>query len=259
MPLAPKISVTSVDTKTGTTVTVQDTTGTYNVSTNPGGYGTPNYDTTDLDWALLWFRNYNETTYHTLKLTSLTSILGSGQSVAGFVNGIFGDGVWEVKYYPIVAHPVTPNVDTTITWTVGSKTFNLTSANTRLAGVAAILIKDISQEKLYFLDPNSPPTSSTATVTEQLPSTGTGLVALAYEADTRFMMTKAADDCLATFTGLAISDCLCDNELLVEAILRRGKRDGATTHFNTGNYQAAHNIITQLAAYCDNTVNCNCR
>lgn len=260
MSLVPKISVITVDTATGKSITLQDTTGVYNVSTNPGGYGAPNYATTDLDWALLWFRNYKDTEYTKQKLSSLTAILGSGQNVSGFTDGIFDDGTWEVKYYPVVAHPVTPGVDTTITWTVGSKTFNLTTASTVLAGVVAILIKNLDTEKLYFLDPDVPATSTQGTVTEVLPSAGTGLVALAYEADTRFLETYAADNCIAIKTGLIVKECSCFDPEMQQLYLMMGKREGATIHFvQKQNYQAAHDIITQIAAYCDNTSNCGCK
>lgn len=258
MPLAPKISVITIDKIAAGSVVIQDTTGAYNAGTNPGGYGAPNYATTDLDWALLYLRNYSDEDYNIQKISSLTDILGSGQSIPGIVGDKFLDGVWEVKYYPVVAHPVTPGVDTAITWTLGSKTFNLATASTLLAGAIGIIIKDIDDEKIYFLDPATPPGVGTAAVTETLPSAATGLVAIVYEADTRFMMPAAADDCLAIKTGLIIKECTCFDAEMSEMLLRRGKRDGAEVHFAQGNYQAAHDIITQLASYCDNTVNCNC-
>lgn len=259
MPLAPKISVIYVDKITAQTIQVQDTTGAYNASTNPGGYGTPNYATSDLDWALLYFRNYSDTDYNVQKLASLTDILGAGQVFGPLEDDRIVDGVWEVKYYPVVGHPITPDVNTSVTWTVGSKTFNLASANTVLAGVIGIILKDIDDTKIYFLDPDVPATSSTATVTETLPSTGTGLLAITYEGDTRFMMPASADDCLAKETGRILRECSCFSPEMQELYLRMGKRQGADIHFAQGNFQATHEIITQLAAYCDNTSNCGCR
>lgn len=257
MPLAPKISIINVDKILAQTVTLQDTTGAYNASTNPDGYGTPNYATSDVNWAILYFRNYSDEPYLIQKLSDPTGILGSGQNFSGLSGGgIFKDGIWEVKYYPVIAHPVTPGVDTTITWTPGSKTFSLASANTLLAGTIGIIIKDISDIKIYFLDPNVPLTSNTATVTELLPGTGTGLLAITYQADTRFMMPAAADDCLAKTTGKVIKDCSCFTPEMQELYLRMGKRNGVDIHFTQGNYQAAHDLITQLAAYCDNTSKC---
>lgn len=258
MSLIPKITVTAVDKILGKSVTLQDTTGAYNAGTNPGGYGAPNYATTDLDWAILRFRNYTDANYTDQKLSSLTAILGSGQSVSGLVDGVFASGTYELKYYPVVAHPVTPNVDTSVTWTVGSKTFNLNSADTLLAGVSAILIKNLSDTKLYFLDPDVAATNTQATVTEVLPSAGTGFIALAYEADTRFLAVAQADDCIAKQTGKIICDCNCFSPEMQELYLMMGKRQGADVHFTKGNYQAAHDIITQIAARCDNNLNCDC-
>lgn len=259
MSLVPKISVTNVDKILAQTVTLKDTTGAYDAGTNPGGYGGPNYATTDLDWALIYLRNYDDPTYTIQKLSDLTGILGSGQNFAGVSGaGRFKDGVWEVKYYPVVAHPVTPDVDTPITWTPGTKTFTVASANTLLAGAIGILVKDISDIKIYFLDPNVPLTSNTATVTELLPGTGTGLLAIVYEADTRFLMPAAADDCLAKATGKWLWECTCLSPQAQELYLRMGKRSGADLHLAQGNYQAAHDLITQLAAYCDNTSKCCC-
>lgn len=258
MPLIPKITVTVVDEILGKSITLQDTTGAYNAGTNPGGYGAPNYATTDLDWAILRFRNYKDTSYTDQKLSSLTAILGSGQAVSGLEDGIFPDGAWELKYYPVVAHPVTPGVDTAITWTVGSKTFNLANASTLLAGVKAILVKNLSETTLYFLDPDVAATNTQATVTEVLPAAGTGNIALAYEADTRFLAVSQADDCLAKETGKYVCECSCFDPQMQELYLRMGKRSAADIHFTKGNYQAAHDLITQLAAYCDNTSNCGC-
>lgn len=258
MSLVPKITVSAQDKILGKSITLLDTTGAYNVSTNPGGYGSPNYATTDLDWAILRFRNYANEEYTDQKLSSVTAILGSGQNVAGLTDGVFDAGAWEVKYYPVIAHPVTPNVDTSITWAVGSKTFNLTNASTVLAGVTAILIKNISDTKLYFLDPDIPVTSTQGTVTEILPSAGTGNIALAYEADTRFLAVSQANDCLAKDSGKYICECTCFSPEMQQLYLRMGKLTAADLHFAQGNYQAAHDLIIQAAAYCDNTLNCGC-
>lgn len=260
MALVPKITAVVTDTVRATSMKLQDTTGVYNASTNPGGYGTPNYDTSDLDWALIYLRNYKDEDYTIQKLSSLTNILGSGQNFVGLTDGKFSDGVWEIKYFPVVAHPVTPNVNTVITWTAGSKVFTLASANTILAGVSAILVKDISDTKLYFLDPNIPPTSSVATVTELLPSAGTGNLAVAYESDTRFLITAAADDCLAIKTGLIVKECSCFDPEMQQLYLMMGKRNGADIHYTVKqNYQAAHDLIIQLGTYCDNISNCSCK
>src|SRR3954464_12535347 len=102
MSLVPKITATVTDKIRATSISLLDTTGAYNASTNPGGYGTPNYATTDLDWALIYLRNYEDTDYNIQKLSSLTAILGSGQSFAAPTDSKFKDGVWEVKYYPVV-------------------------------------------------------------------------------------------------------------------------------------------------------------
>jgi hypothetical protein len=259
MSLAPKISITNVDKIYAQTVTLKDTTGAYDAGTNPGGYGGPNYDTDDLDWALIYLRNYDDEGYSIQKLSDLTAILGSGQNFAGISGGgKFKDGIWEVKYYPVVAHPVTPGVDTAITWVPGTKTFTVASANTLLTGAIGILVKDVSDIKIYFLDPNVPLTSTTATVTELLPGAGTGLLAIVYQADARFLMPAAADDCLAKTTDKVLWDCTCFSPQMQELYLRMGKRQGADIHLSQGNYQAAHELITQLAAYCNNTSKCCC-
>lgn len=261
MPLAPKISVVSSPIISAHTITLQDTTGAYNASTNPGGYGAPNYATSDLDWAVMYFRNYSDADgeYNIQKLASLANILGSGQVFGPLEDDKIADGTWEVKYYPVVAHPVTPGVDTDITWTVGSKTFNLVNADTLLPGVIGIIVKNIDDTKIYFLDPDVAVTSGTAAVTEVLPSAGTGQVALVYEADLRFLQTKGADDCIATMTSKILRDCSCFSPEFQELYLMMGKREGAEIHFTVKqNYQAAHDLITQLAAICDNTSKCKC-
>lgn len=257
MSLVPKITVATVDNLLGKTIKIQDTTGAYNAGTNPGGYGTPNYDSTDVDWVLLLLRNYSTDKYTTIKLTSLTDLFGAGHTLDGLTDGVFEDGVYELKYYPVIGNPVEDNTVTNVTWTLGSKTFALGNADTLLAGAMAIVLTD--QSKLFYLDPNNPPTSGQATVTEVLPSSGTAPLAIAYEADTRFLVTAAADNCLATDTGLIIKWCSCFDERMSNLFLRMGQREGVTIHFSKQNYQAAHDIITQLAAYCKNLSNCGCK
>jgi hypothetical protein len=259
MPLAPKISVVSVDEITALSVILKDSTGTYNASTNPGGYGAPNYATSDLDWAILYFRNYSDTDYSIQKLASVVDILAAGQIFGPVADDKIADGVWEVKYYPVIAHPVTPGVDTTVTWTVGSKTINLANADTLLAGAAGIILKNIDDKKIYFLDPSVALTSGTATVTETLPSTGTALVAITYEGDVRFMEPAGADDCIAKKTSKVLGACSCFSPEMQHLYLMMGKRQGANVHFTVKqNYQATHDIITQLAAECSNVSNCGC-
>lgn len=253
MPLAPKISILSTDTLQGKTVVVKDSTGTYNAGTNPGGYGSPNYATSDLDWAVIGLRNYSGTTVSYQKIAVLTDILGTGQSLTGLNNGVFDDGVWELKYYPVVAHPVTPGVDTTITWVAGEKKFLLTNANTVLAGVTAILIKNISDTKLYFIDTSQTITSGQAFVTEELPSAGTGFIALAYEAGSQFMIAAAGDDCIAKAVGRFVREGTCYFDETIKGIyLRMGKRQGADILYLNGNYQATHDLLVQLSQYCVN-------
>lgn len=259
MPLVPKISVAAIDTIEGKTITLQDTTGAYNGSSNPGGYGAPNFATTDVDYALVRLRHYDSETYTTKKINSITNLLGAGETIDGLDEGVFLDGVSEVKYYPVIANPEGGSTITTVTWTNGSKTFALVNASTVLAGVRAIILSGYDQTKLFFLDPNIPPTSNAATVTEQLPAGGTSPLALTYEADTRFLMTAAADDCIAKENDRVVKDCSCFNEDMQHVILMFGKREGADLHFAKKNYQAAHEIITQLAAYCDNSLKCGCR
>lgn len=255
MPLVPKISVVNVDAVYAKSVTLQDVTGAYNSGTNPGGYGSPNYGTSDLDWAVVMFRNYNDKDYKVQKLTPLTGILSSGQAFAGLPQGQFGDGMWEVKYYPVVAHPVTPGQDTTVGWVPGTKTFTYPNASSLLVGVTAILIKNDSETKLYYITSLG---ANSVTVDQLLPAAGIGKLALAWEASSQFWITASGDDCLAKDAGKIVKECSCFDPEMQALFLRMGQRDGAEILYNTGNYQAAHELAILLASHCNNTSKCGC-
>lgn len=258
MPLIPKVTVESVDNIQGKSIIVKDATGSYDADSNPGGYGSPNRDAADVTWALLKFRNYSDEEYTTNRYNSLSDLQGTGQKVDGLKDGVFKDGVWELKYDIVLKYPVSDNTITNVTWSVGSRSFALSDADDVLEGAIGVIFWDLDESKIFYLDPDSPATSGQATVTETLPSAGAGNLAVVFEADARFMVTAAADNCLAKDTNRVVKECSCFNDDFAQLFLRMGKRQGADIFFAQENYQAAHDIIDQLAGYCDNTSNCGC-
>jgi hypothetical protein len=86
----------------GTILTVQDSTGDYNVSTNPGGYGTPNPARPSN--VLLRWKMYRDCNWQLISGTYTQSDVESGLAIttvmAGLSSapGIFPDGVNEIQY-----------------------------------------------------------------------------------------------------------------------------------------------------------------
>lgn len=113
MPLARSIKLISVSAD-GKIITIQETTGNYDASTNPGGYGTPNPDITDFQSMLIVGLFINGTTinmvltdYGTLQLylAGDPNTLGLNSLMSPGVNGVypFIDGVLKLSSYAQLA------------------------------------------------------------------------------------------------------------------------------------------------------------
>lgn len=257
--LLPKIQVSTLNRK-GTLVTLHDVTGVYSTS-NPGGYGGPNHQTNNIDWVLLTFKNFRGSDKVTRLISDPSPLFVTGLEVQGIVDGKFQDGVTEIKYHVVVGNPVQENVDTAITWVPGSKVINLLNAQTVLQGATAVLIKDISQEMLYTIDPTVPLGSSSFTVLEPLPGVGSGTLAVAYEGTGYLLSTAAGEACIHRDTGVIITTCGCDSVEMRELHARYAKLEATRIFFESHtieNYYAAHELAVQLEQYCDQNAKCNC-
>src|SRR5690606_25736781 len=124
--LIPKIDINDID-KAGRVITVQDITGVYNSTTNPGGYGGANvskaqvqgvlftlshYDSDEV-WKVRYVRTPDPQHPEYLTIPSVANILDGGLvQITSLSLGIdppykgirtFNDGILDLNYYPYTA------------------------------------------------------------------------------------------------------------------------------------------------------------
>ena len=114
MPAVPKIKLTPDPDRDGKKILLTDITGVYDVTDNPGGYGTPNLDSADVEKTLLNVYRYKDDSTKEVILTSdfppkdtLTYEIDSIFFDGGSVQEVLDDSVFKVTYCPFWLAPET--------------------------------------------------------------------------------------------------------------------------------------------------------
>jgi hypothetical protein len=137
MSLQPKIKVLAQDTELYASITLQDDTGVYNVTTNPGGYGTPNPGSGDVLKTLIREEYMGDTAPGSWEVINTVEVLGAGS----VWTHSFREGVTKITY--LVGTDI---VGGGFTGLKGNLQFLLTNANTVLLGATFIEIDGIVYE-----------------------------------------------------------------------------------------------------------------
>lgn len=131
----------------GTTLIVQDVTGNYNVSTNPGGYGTPNPDIPNL--VLLRWKMYLDTVWKYVTGSYTQSDLAAGFALTTInilltsILNLLPDGVEQVEY--LAGYPV----DGDIVTIPGGATVDITGLDTSLFPIGTLISFTYAPNKIY--------------------------------------------------------------------------------------------------------------
>jgi hypothetical protein len=235
MSLQPKLKILSQDTETYDSITVQDDTGAYNVSTNPGGYGAPNPGTGDVIKTFLREEYMGDTAPKGWEEVTAASVLGAGVTWTHS----FREGVAKIGY--LVGIVIAGGG---ITALKGNMNFDLTNAHIKLEGATHIEIGG----KLYGLD------------VSKLTSTG-GYVTTAFDDD----YVAVAGNCYyegyvyslwnaqgyaQLVKDIATISCTtldCESAQNAELIKRRRYYLATGYNFERGNYSKAHNLAVLLS------------
>lgn len=257
IPLISKLAIA----KRATSMTLQDITGAYNISTNPGGYGTPNIASPPVAVGLTW-RQWDATAiYRNFIMSDVADIAelvsSTGHEFLATDLGItkFEEGVNHIKYYPLEA--VATN---TFSVVAGSKTitvvtptlglFNPTTLDT--AYLAAVLIDNggsvASGIMLLDTDRTAWTTTTFGVDTAWAGATGTGYtLMIGTEADLKVLVKESTEACIAGKVGkISAMDC-CDRKVIDKLTDLTMWMFAAVVEMQCAQYQSANDLV--LAAY----------
>jgi len=256
IPLISKLSIA----KKASSMTLRDITGTYNVSTNPGGYGTPNLASPPVSIGLTW-RQWDATVLYRNFVTSdaptITELLSStGHEFLATTLGIakFEEGVNHIKYYPLEAV-----ADSEFSVVAGSKTITLVTPTLGMfnpttldsAYKAAVLVNSGGAvvTGIMLLGDSVDWTTTTFTVdTAWAGTTGTDYtLMIGTEADLKVLVKEGTEGCISGKVGkLAKMEC-CDRKVIDRLTDLTMWMFSAEIEMQCAQYQAANDLV--LAAY----------
>jgi hypothetical protein len=253
MALTLKFSAVVDDYKAGQLL-LKDTTGAYNVSTNPTGYGSANnFEVPTI--ALMRYKAWTDTAW-------IDTLLSTGQETAlqatdglvvipedlGVVAEVFPDGVDQLNYIPLNDSGITA------TFTNGSKIVTLPGGFDP-ADYGSPLFAFISAGDLgeaLEVDWNS--TNDEDQVTLKTAYSGTTATLELFFGpvyDLKILINKAGEACIATTLGASsVIDCGCNNTApKVNQMIQW--RFVADVLFECADYTGAHNTLVQLNQICN--------
>lgn len=239
-------------------VTFDDTTGAYDVSTNPGGYGTPNPAYTDILRAVLQITNLktDAISYYLLTQAEAQALANPatenpltldsyyiGQTAVDEDLVAINDGTFQIKYVPILAEAIT------IGATNGSVVVTGTSLTTIFANYSVIYFDG----KLYEIDKVNGFTSTSMRLKTAFSGTTgsfsaqTGAMALL-----KFGLNGVGNTTLIKAIGQIT--CCSDTDQLMDILLFKFGTDAKE---QCGDIEGYQKIIDGMNAYFNNGVSCS--
>lgn len=238
-------------------VTFDDTTGAYDGTTNPGGYGTPNPAYTAILKTVLQITNLktDSVSYHIVDETDAQDLANPaetnlltldsyyiGQTAFGEDTVAILDGTFQIKYVPIVVDGIT------IGATNGSVVVTGTSLTTVFANYSVIYFDG----KLYEIDKvNGFTADSMRLKTAYVGTTGSYSAQTGSMALLKFGLNGVANNTLISSIG-QITSC-SDTEELMDVLLFKFGSDAKEQCNDIEGYQK---IIDGINGYFNNGVSC---
>lgn len=252
--------------KGATSITLKDATGAYNVSTNPGGYGSPNMDSPPVAIGFT-FREWSATIPYASLVTDDSGTIAALVSPTGYELAatvisatLFNDGIQQIKYYPFKAFTGTYALVS------GSKVITATGYNPTTLGdeyVAALVLSgaDVIKSKVLLLTDRDTWTSTTFSVdTAWGDSNVSGYhIMFATEADLKLLITDGLIACLSTKIATLPTKKRCDHKLIDEIIDLTMWRIAAEGKFECEDFDGANQLITkayELCSWCNRNTGC---
>lgn len=254
----------------GKHIYIENDTGIYNVSTNPGGYGTPNYGSADLNKVVITPLLPHESEYGTDIIYDSGTTPTAANIIAGTSNAdittilteqaataeVFPAGVYQFRY----ADYFTPNVATTVSVTNGSK----------IVTAAAGLFTDAINSGFGFIEIVNGGNTDRLAI-DSVDSNTQITLAAEYERATASGLTFrigfysiiyvdqfiATQKCLDQKTADTFGICQNCEEAYKQKL--QGMNNlmlSAQASFNAGDYTEAQDKIDVIQDFCDNDCGC---
>ncbi len=256
----PVLSFVSVS-KDAETITLKDATGTYDGSTNLGGYGTPNADPPTVIGirARYWPDSEIYASLVTEDTDFLTALLGDGVGLTktdlGMAAGEFSPGVHQFKYYPLEEQDLLVDLVLNSTLvTVASGADVPDGWDTSYLGIVFQDPDDNSFSKIYLIDRTKTVSSSSLYLTEKFVGTTKDdyIVHIAPEADLKVLVSQNANACLVSRIGKMAADCTCNKDEIDLLMHLTMQMFASQVDFNCIDYQNAHNKVVGVYLECNN-------
>jgi hypothetical protein len=235
MSLQPKINILSQDTDGYGSITLQDATGAYNASTNPGGYGAPNPTTGDVTKVLVREEYLGDSSPGGWEEVTKAEMLGAGT----IWTHAFREGVTKIGY--LVGVDI---IGGGITALKGNLVFTLTNAATKLAGATHIEVAG----KVYQLNV-AKLTSSGGEVTTAFDADNVSVAGnMFFEGYVYSLWNAQGYAALIQEIGNVGCTSLQCGAVELETLMTRYRFYLATgSNFEKGNYSKAHNLAVTLS------------
>jgi len=237
MSLLPKLQILEQDIELYDYVIVQDITGVYDPSTNPGGYGAPNAETTDVLKTLLGSEyGGNQGTIAEFVEVPKLEIMGAGT----LWTQPFLEGVTRIIY--LVGVDISGG---SFTGLKGNLQFTLNNANAELAGAHYIEIEGV----IYALDVARGLTSSGGWVLSPFVQDHLAVSGIQYyEGGVYSLWNEQGKRALVQeISALSCTSLQCGALGLDLAMTRYRFYLATGIEFDKGNYSKAHNLAVSLS------------
>lgn len=256
--LVPVLTPISI-TKNAKTITLADTTGAYNLTSNPGGYGAPNLVSppTRVGFTV---RFWTDTVPYANKIIEdtgiITALLTAGGTpitkvILGLADGYFPSGIHHIKYYPFEV------VSTIVTLTQGSAVAEWVSGvipSAFNAAFKAVLFtddSDVLQSTVILLDTTVAATSTTfAMASGWAGDTGDYNMMLATEADLKVLFTQYGEACIDSKIGRLASIVNCNTKEVDKLMNLVRWKLAAEIKYQKRDYNGAHTLMVNVEKEC---------
>lgn len=245
MPLAPKVTISKTS---STAIIMVDGTGLYDSISNPGGWGIPNHNKTDVQGILYSLTPLSKAEAGFVRLSDANQVdylyqdgvpiaLSNGQGVL--------DGVYVVHILLGFS-----NVNA-MSSAAGSYQFTMANANQIFAKAIGFSIDNINNGVAFQIDRTKPLTNTGGFVTTPLPFTNNAVVTVYFDCQTNALVSEAGFACLnKAISEWAAIGC-CDAEDLNPLLDRYGEHIAMNNKFNTDqDYAGADALARKLQLDC---------
>lgn len=239
-------------------LTIAETTGAYNSTTNLGGYNSPNFTVADVTAATIDFTRLNSTNtytvdvYPTLPTTSSSTTFLIDSSDVGFGSGeAISDGIYELTY------TVTGHFNITALST-GSKTFTVAGDKTEVFAIGdtfEITGSTNNNSTFTIVDITLSAGNTIFTVSETVGATVDGQINFSFNTSYHLIFCCTATCCLndkrSQLDNCECSDCNDDLLNLINKI--RTFLEAAIDAANCGKPNKADKLLTYVNTLCSLT------